>query len=111
MGDYAVGYMSLEPPPPLCSEAAKTTELEAELSEYLKLKGVHDPAASDALTVSAPPGNRPCPCGSGLKYKCCCGLALEIDHVCAEGCLCPRGNLFPNGVRRDICIESHDRGG
>ena len=37
----------------------------------------------------APVGrNRPCPCGSGLKYKCCCGrtTACEQVHVCHSGC-------------------------
>ena len=63
MGDYAVGYMSAD-------ERSRTHVL-----------GAPPPA-------KRPEGrNRPCPCGSTLKFKCCCGrTACEEVHVCHSGC-------------------------
>ena len=56
----------------LAKRARKREDVEAEKALLEKTKKV-EPIKSQA----APGRNDPCPCGSGKKYKKCCGAAKE----------------------------------
>ena len=56
----------------LAKRARKREDVEAEKALLEKTKKV-EPIQSQA----APGRNDPCPCGSGKKYKKCCGAAKE----------------------------------
>lgn len=51
--------------------------------------------ASLRAAMSAPGRNRPCPCGSGVKYKKCCGVGEPVQR---DGVLKPR---YAPGDERD----------
>jgi len=57
-------------------QKAETAALEAELN-YLRLAEELDTAGTPPAASTAEPvgRNSPCPCGSKLKYKRCCGVA------------------------------------
>ena len=55
------------------AEIARFKELAEQSDAELKSALEHKAAAQDAENSDATPRNAPCPCGSGQKYKRCCG--------------------------------------
>ena len=65
-------------PDELFAQSARGLQLRQRLSPEDQLSFFEEPPQKPKLTIGGTPSrNGPCPCGSGRKYKNCCGREKE----------------------------------
>ena len=74
------------------------------------MRATVNPDASTRSMSAAPSRNAPCPCGSGKRYKHCCGAAAQSTPGATQTLPPPQMTTEQLNLRLAHSVESYDRG-